>query len=78
MKYPKPKTEPPKPKRRVYKPMKFGEGVQPGTVEWELNQRRFRKEQREDEKAWAQIEAGRVEQERPSFWQRFIRRIWPG
>jgi hypothetical protein len=32
---------------KVYKPTKFGEGLQPGTVEWELNRRRQRAEERE-------------------------------
>src|ERR1039458_1475928 len=41
------KASRPIPKRRVYKPTRFGEGMQPGTVEWELNQRRERKEERE-------------------------------
>jgi hypothetical protein len=49
----------PKPKRRVYKPMRFGEGMQPGTVEWELNKRRLSKEQREDNRQWAEMEAMR-------------------
>jgi hypothetical protein len=35
---------------KVYKPTKFGEEMQPGTVEWELNRRRLLKEQREDDK----------------------------
>jgi len=26
----------PSPKRRVYKQMKFGEGLQPGAVEWKM------------------------------------------
>ena len=42
-----------KPKRRVYKPIKFGESMQTGAVEWELNRRRLLKEQREDEKQWS-------------------------
>jgi hypothetical protein len=42
-------------KRRVFKPTRFGEGIQPGTVEWELNQRRLRKERREDDRQWGKI-----------------------
>jgi hypothetical protein len=39
--------------------MRFGEGMQPGTVEWELNQRRRRAQQREDDRHWAEIQATR-------------------
>jgi hypothetical protein len=49
----------PKLKPRVYKPMRFGEGVQSGTVESELNKRRLRKEKREDDLLWAEMEAKR-------------------
>jgi hypothetical protein len=51
------------------------EGMQPGTVEWELNERRQRNEQRKDEKQWAQLEATRAEREREprTFWQWIIR-----
>jgi hypothetical protein len=60
--------------------MRFGEGMQPGTVEWELNRRRQRKEQREEDKQWAQLQATRAEWERGpcSVWQWFIRvlRFW--
>jgi hypothetical protein len=59
----------PKPRRRVFKPMRFGEGMQPGTVEWELNKLRLRKEEREDDRQWAEMEAKR-ERETPSAWVR--------
>jgi hypothetical protein len=56
--------------------------MQPGTVEWELNKRRLRKEQREYEKEWAKIEAAHLERERElgSIWKRFVRTyesFWP-
>lgn len=35
---------------KVYKSAKFGEGMQPGTVEWELNRRKMRAEERAAEK----------------------------
>jgi hypothetical protein len=38
VKDPRPRNERPKPKRRVYKQMKCGEGLQPGTVEWKMLQ----------------------------------------
>ena len=38
VKDPKPKNEQPKAKRRVYKQMKFGEGLRSGTVEWKMLQ----------------------------------------
>lgn len=47
----------PTPKRRVYKPMRFGEGMQPGTVEWEANQRRLRAERRNEERQWVLLQA---------------------
>jgi hypothetical protein len=80
MKYPKPVVERPKPKRRVYKPMRAGEGVQPGTVEWELNRRRDRKEEREAVRRLAELKAEREEWETPSIWQSVLsifRRFWP-
>ena len=40
--------------------MRFGEGTQPGTVEWELNRRRLRAEQREDDRQWAELQAKRA------------------
>jgi hypothetical protein len=51
-------------KRRVSKPLVFGEGFQSGTVESELNRRRLRKERRKDEKAFTTLEATRSERER--------------
>jgi hypothetical protein len=63
-----------KPRRRVYKPMHFGEGVQPGTVEWELNRRRARKEQQEDDLLWAEMEPKR-QRESPSRPGRWLARI---
>jgi hypothetical protein len=50
--------------RRVYKPIRFGEGLQPGTVEWEQNRRTLRKELAEDERPLAEMEATRDELER--------------
>ena len=56
--------------------MRFGEGVQPGTVEWELNKRRVRKEQREDDRLWAEMDAKRErERESPSRLARMLARI---
>jgi hypothetical protein len=43
------------PKSKVFKPTRFGEGIRPGTVELELNQRRLRKERREDDHQWGEI-----------------------
>jgi hypothetical protein len=64
-----------KPKRRVYKPMKFGEGMQPGTAEWELNRRRDRNEEREAKLHLADLEATRHEREPEprSIWRSFFR-----
>ena len=45
--------------RKPMKAMKFGEGMQPGTVEWELNQRRIRAARREEDRQWAEIQAKR-------------------
>jgi hypothetical protein len=56
--------EKPKPKVKVYRPMKFGEGMQPGTAEWELNRRRARKEEREADLHLAELEATQHERER--------------
>jgi hypothetical protein len=50
-----------------------GTRMQPGTVECELNKRRLRKEQREDEKQWAQLQPTRAEREPRSLWQWFLR-----
>jgi hypothetical protein len=36
--------------------MRFGEEVQPGTVEWELSQCRLRAKQHEDDREWAEIQ----------------------
>src|ERR1039457_4863581 len=47
----------PKPKRGAQKPMRFGEGMKPGTVEWDLNQRRLRAERREDDRQWTALQA---------------------
>jgi hypothetical protein len=41
-----------RPRRRAYKPAKFGEGLQSGTAEWELIRRQRRKLDREETKAW--------------------------
>ena len=46
-------------KHRVYKPMRFGEGMLPGTVDWERNKRLLREEEREEERQWAAIQATR-------------------
>jgi len=67
---------------KIRKPMKFGEGMQPGTVEWELNRRRLRAERHEDNRQWAEIQAKRHEREREphSIWWSFFRifkRFWP-
>ena len=44
--------------------MRFGEGMQPGTVEAEMLKRRIRKERKEDERLWVEIEARRQAEER--------------
>jgi hypothetical protein len=44
---------------KIRKPMGFGDGMQPGTVEWELNQRRIRDARREGDRQWAEIQAKR-------------------
>jgi hypothetical protein len=51
--------KPAKPRVKVYKPTRFGEEMESGTVEWEWNQRRLRKERREDDRQWAEIQAKR-------------------
>ena len=66
---------------RVYKPTKFAKGMQPGTVESELNRRRLRKERREDDRQRAKIQATRLECERESrskWWPlgHFFQRFW--
>lgn len=71
----------PKPKRRVYKPIRFGERMQPGTVEWELNRRRERKEEREAERYMAEMQAARhgLEHEPNWIWRLFFsifERFW--
>jgi DNA (cytosine-5)-methyltransferase 1 len=53
---------------------------QPGTVEWELNQRRLRKEDREAKLHLAELDATRHEREPHSIWWSFFRifrRYWP-
>lgn len=42
---------------KVFKPMRFGEGLQTGTVEWKQMQNRERLEQRKVERAWNLREA---------------------
>lgn len=42
---------------KVYRPTKFGEGMQPGTVEWELARRRAAAEKRADTIAWKKMQA---------------------
>jgi hypothetical protein len=37
---------------KVYKPIKFGEGLQPGTVEWEMIQAQERAAERKAERDW--------------------------
>lgn len=56
---------------KVYKPVRFGEGIQEGTVEWEINRRNIRKQEREEDRRWAEIQAAR-EPERESI----RARIW--
>lgn len=53
--------------------MKFGEGMQPGTVEWELNKHRQCKEQRENEKQWAQLEPTHDDRDPRSLWEWIVR-----
>jgi hypothetical protein len=47
-----PQMEKRKHRRRVYKPTKFGEGLQPGSAEWELIVRQCRKQRRDEDRAW--------------------------
>jgi hypothetical protein len=74
---------PPSRKVKVYKPTKFGEGMQPGTAEWEQNRRKLLKEQRAEDRAWAKMQATRSEREREprnGIWRQFFRiflRYWP-
>jgi len=74
--------KPAKPRVKVYKPTRFDEGLQPGTVKEELNQRRVRMEERESELQLARLQATRHEREREphSIWWSFFRifrRFWP-
>jgi hypothetical protein len=50
-------------RRLLCKPTKFGEGVQPDMVDWELNQRKLSKEQPDDDRRRAQTQAVRGELE---------------
>jgi hypothetical protein len=54
--YSRPMSRPVRFKGKVHKPTKFGEGMQPGTVDWEMNQRRHRAEERQAEREWAKRE----------------------
>jgi len=44
---------------RVYEPARFGEGMQSGTVYSDGNQRRLRKERRDEDCQWAELQAKR-------------------
>jgi hypothetical protein len=51
----------------VYKPARSGEGMQPDTVQSELNQRRLRKERRDEDRQRADLQAKReAESKTPS------------
>jgi hypothetical protein len=45
--------KPAKPRVKAYKSTRFGVGMQPGNVEWELNPLRLRAERREEDRQWA-------------------------
>jgi hypothetical protein len=45
--------------RKPMKSMTFGQGMEPGTVEWEFNQRRIRAARGEEDRQWAEIQAKR-------------------
>ncbi len=62
--------------------LRLGEGMRPGAVDCELNQRKLRKERRKDDKQRAKLRATRSEGEREqrSIWRLFFRiflRYWP-
>jgi hypothetical protein len=54
---------------KVAKPMKFGEGMQPGTVEWELKRRREQAQNRREDKAFKKILAEREEMRPKGIWR---------
>jgi hypothetical protein len=45
--------KPAKPRVKAYKTTRFGVGMQPGTVEWELNPRRLRAERHDENRQQA-------------------------
>jgi hypothetical protein len=50
---------------KVYRPAKFNEGLQLGTVEWELMQRQIRAQNRRDDKQWEAMQAARAAEPKP-------------
>jgi len=73
------RVEHPKPKRRVYKPIRFGEGMQPGTAEWEMNRRRELKLNHQANDQLAELEATQGKRERrPRPWWSSLLRVFRG
>jgi len=72
-----------KPKVEVLLSIKIVEGMQPGTVEHEMNRRKLLKEQRQEDKQWDRLQETRSERVQGSYyspWRRFLRtflRYWP-
>lgn len=58
-------------KFKQYKPTKFGEGIQPGTVDWEMQRRQFVKRQRLEDEAFEEKVSRLEEAEPKGVW-----RVW--
>jgi hypothetical protein len=56
---------------KVYRQPKPGEGLQPGTVDWELARRQARTQRRREDKAFDQRMAETDELEPKGFWRVF-------
>jgi hypothetical protein len=56
---------------KVYRQPKPGEGLQPGTVDWELARRQARAQRRREDKAFDQRMAETDELEPKGFWRVF-------
>lgn len=57
--------------KRVYRPAKFGEGMKPGTVEWELTRRRVQRQRRQDDAEFERRLAENEKDEPMGFWRIF-------
>ena len=66
-----------KPKRRVYKPIRFGEGMQPGTTEWEISRRRELKLNHEANDQLVELEATQ-DKRKPCHWWSSLTRVFRG